>query len=185
VLRHSSRRLADHFGKRVDRQLTVPQRQHNPNPGRIRKHLEDLHGQLHPLVVSMIDSVNRISLQIRMYMQIIAQSRKRQTSLAILRRLSPAGSGVGPTAHRVVDDQGLGVVGSILISEVGRVIGHRQTIRSGLEEVTPKSAADDCAPPDKHNMRAAARLGLSDVDPVKRRSARQMSGTPTRLGRSQ
>jgi hypothetical protein len=106
----------------------------------------------------MIDSVSSISLQIRMHMQILAQSRKQQTSLAILRRLSPAASGVGPTAHGVVDEQGLGVMGSILRSEVGRVIGHRQTIRSGLEEVTRTSLRWRLLDPDKHYTRAARGL---------------------------
>ena len=65
------------------------------------------------------------------------------------------------------------------------MIGHRETIRSGLEEVTRTSLRWRLLDPDKHYTRAAARLGLSDVDPVKRRSARQMSGTPKRLGSSQ
>jgi hypothetical protein len=59
----------------------------NPNPGHIRKHLEDLHRQFHQLVVSMIDPVNRISLQIRMHMQILAPLRKRESLLVMLRRL--------------------------------------------------------------------------------------------------
>lgn len=51
MLRNRRRGLVENVGEVIHRQLLAPQRQDDPNPGRISEHAEDFDGEFHVLAI--------------------------------------------------------------------------------------------------------------------------------------